>query len=60
MSAVLHPDTRPVGVNLNTAATAEAALGIFWGLAEARKILRLMHNAIYFDASGGDENNRDD
>ena len=39
MSAVLHPHTaKPLGVNLNTAATAEAALRTFWRLADAWKL----------------------
>ena len=39
MSAVLHPETsRRTGVNLSTAATAEAALRTFWRLAEAWKL----------------------
>lgn len=36
---VLRPETaEPVGVNLNTAAAAEAALRTFWRLAEAWKL----------------------
>ncbi|MDP3612942.1 MAG: DUF2384 domain-containing protein, partial [Rubrivivax sp.] len=39
MSAVLHPNTaKPVRVNLNTAAAAEAALRTFWRLADAWKL----------------------
>ena len=39
MSAALHPQTaKPVGVNLNTAAAAEAALRTFWRLADAWKL----------------------
>ena len=39
MSAVLHPKpTKPVGVNLKTAAAAEAALRTFWRLADAWKL----------------------
>ena len=39
MSAVLHPHTaKPLGVNLNTAAAAQAALRSFWRLAEAWKL----------------------
>lgn len=39
MSAVLHADTaRPAGVNLNTAAAAQAALRTFWRLADAWKL----------------------
>lgn len=39
MSAVLHPATvKPISVNLNTAAAAEAALRTFWRLADAWKL----------------------
>lgn len=39
MSAVLHPKpAKPVGVNLNTPAAAEAALRTFWRLADAWKL----------------------
>jgi hypothetical protein len=39
MTAVLQPNTaKPVGVNLNTAAAAEAALRTFWRLADAWKL----------------------
>lgn len=39
MSAVLHPKpANPVGVNLNTPASAQAALRTFWRLADAWKL----------------------
>ena len=39
MSAVLHPKpAKPVGVNLNTPASAQAALRTFWRLADAWKL----------------------
>jgi hypothetical protein len=39
MSTSLDPKTsKPIGVNLNTAASAEAALRTFWRLAEAWKL----------------------